>query len=83
MGDLDRAKVDIFLSVREGDSAGSKSDDAKNDEEYADDGGSLHGGRSLSAQQVSATCDVMPIVQMLDVPATVFLLALVDNSNRE
>jgi hypothetical protein len=83
VGDLDRAKIDIFFLMREGDSAGRKSDDAKDDEEYSDDGGCLHGGRSLSAQQVSATCDVMPIVQVLDVPAAMFLPALVDNPDQE
>jgi hypothetical protein len=83
VGDLDRAKVDIFFLMREGDSAGSKSDDAKDDEEYSDDGGSLHGDRSLSAQQVSATCDVMPIVCVPDVPATALLQVLVGNSNQE
>ena len=83
MGDLNRTEVDIFLRVREGDSAGSKSDDAEDDEEYSDDGGRLHGVVAFPVTRVSATCDVMPIVSVPDVPATVFLQVLVDNSNQE
>ena len=44
VGDLNRTRVDIFFLMGEGDSAGSKSDDAKDDEEYSNDGGRLHEG---------------------------------------
>jgi hypothetical protein len=83
MRDLNRAEVDIFLLMRERDSAGSKADDAEDDEEYSDDGGRLHGVVAFPVLEVSATCVVMPIVRVPDVPATVFLQALVDNSNQE
>jgi hypothetical protein len=73
VGDLDRAKVDIFFLMRKGDSAGGKSDDAKNDEKYSDDGGSLHEVEAFPRSMVGATSDVMPIVWVLDVPATVLL----------
>ena len=43
VGDLDRAEVDVFFLVREGDSAGGESDDAKDDEKDSDDGGGFHG----------------------------------------
>jgi len=39
---LQRSRIDNFLLVGEGDSAGSVSDDAENDEEYSDDGCCLH-----------------------------------------
>src|ERR1700677_2830599 len=42
MRDLQRSRVDNFLLVSEGDSAGSISDDAEKDEEYSDDGCCLH-----------------------------------------
>jgi hypothetical protein len=40
--DLDRAEVDVFFLVSEGDSACSVSDDAKDNEKYSDYGGCLH-----------------------------------------
>jgi hypothetical protein len=77
-GDLDRAQVgDLFL-VREGNSAGGESDDAKDDQNYSDDGDWLHGVAAFPGQ-----VDGMPAGNDLDVPATAFLQALVDNSNQE
>ncbi len=49
VGDLDRAKVDVFFLVGERDSAGSKSDDAKDDEKDSDDGEWLHGSKPFRA----------------------------------
>jgi hypothetical protein len=43
MRDLDRTDIDVFFLVGEGDSAGGEANDAKNDEEYSDDGDWLHG----------------------------------------
>ena len=43
MGDLDWAGVNIFLLVGKRDSACCESDEAKDDEEYSDDGCGFHG----------------------------------------
>ena len=78
MGDLNRAEVDVFLLVGEGDAAGGESDDADDDENYSDNSNWLHGAVAFPEQ-----VDGMPLSDDLDVPATVFLQALVDNSNQE
>jgi hypothetical protein len=40
--DLDRADIDIFFLMRERDAAGRVSDDAKDDEEYSNNGCGFH-----------------------------------------
>jgi hypothetical protein len=77
VGDLDRAGVNVLFLVSEGDSASGESDDAEDDENYSDHGDWLH-KVVASREQV----DGMPLSAVLDVPATVFLQALVDNSNQ-
>ena len=76
-GDLNRAKVGDFFPVGEGDSASRKSDDADDDENYPDNGDWLHGLVAFPEQ-----VDGMPSGDDLDVSATVFLQALVDDSNQ-
>jgi len=70
VGDLNRTEINVLLRVCERDSAGGISDDAKNDEQYSDDGGCLHEVVAFPARDVSATCDVMQIVSVTDVPGT-------------
>jgi hypothetical protein len=78
MGDLNRAEVNVFFLVGERNSAGGESDDADDDENYSDNGDWLHGGEAFPEQ-----VDGMPSGDDLDVSATVFLQALVDDSNQE
>jgi hypothetical protein len=78
VGDLDRADVNVLFLVGEGDSAGGESDDAKEDKNYSDNCDWLHGAVAFREQ-----IDGMPLSADLDVPATVFPQALVDNSNQE
>ena len=61
MRDLNRAEVDVFLLVGEGDSTGSESNDANDDEEYPDNGDGLHGSAAFPEQ-----CDGMLIGGDLD-----------------
>jgi hypothetical protein len=61
VGDLDGAEVDVFLLMGEGNSAGSESNDANDDEEYPDNGDWLHGSAAFPEQ-----CDGMLIGGDLD-----------------
>jgi len=78
MRDLNRAKVDVFFLVGEGDASSGESDDADDDENYSDNCDWLHGAVAFPEH-----FDGMPLSDDLDVPATVLLQTLVDNSNRE
>ena len=83
MRDLNGAEIDVGFSVREGDSTSGVSNDPKDNEEYSDDGGGLHSGRSLSERQVNAICDCDADCGDAGCTATVFSRVLVDSSNRE
>jgi hypothetical protein len=77
MRDLHRTEVNVFFLMGEGDSAGSEPDDAKDNEEYPDNGDWLHGVAAFPQQ-----CDGMPIGDGLDALAAGFLSQLACNAAR-
>jgi hypothetical protein len=67
VGDLNRAEVDIFFLVLEGDATGGESDEAEDDEKYSNDGCGFH---VVPFSMQAADLHVMPAELELDVPVS-------------